>query len=210
MHRHQDQSVTVRNWMRGGRGVRCARTDFRPWPSRVSGRLNRGASTVAAQSECGHGHIGQERDCLRPPILAGRRGCLRSLSQVIRTKLQGLPGFEAALLLRPTVRLSLAVASELTSMVKRIIQEKQGLPVPATNGLPLESSKGTPALITNELHALPKIPRRKRSWRFASVLIAVAGFVIAVQANVFDLKTCLIGLAAVTTLLPVLRRLRNR
>ena len=95
-------------------------------------------------------------------------------------------------------------------MIKRIIQEKQGLPIPATKGLPAENSRKTPTLIRDELNLSHIIRRRRRIPRVVGILFAIVAFVITVQANVIDLKVCLIGLAVLVTLWPALRRLRNR
>ena len=95
-------------------------------------------------------------------------------------------------------------------MIRRIIHERQGLPVPTTRELPVANSKEASALLTSEAISLPSARSKKRTLRWVLILAAIVTFVIAIQANVINLKNALIGVVAVITLMPALRRFRNR
>ena len=94
-------------------------------------------------------------------------------------------------------------------MIKRIAHEKHALPVPSTPGLPAQSSKELSATPSTELKSHRPLPWRKRMSRLMMILASIAAFVIAVQANVIDLKTCLYCFAFLFVLLPILRRRRK-
>jgi hypothetical protein len=95
-------------------------------------------------------------------------------------------------------------------MIKRIAQEKHELSVPSTPGLPVEASKELSATPSIELKSHRSHTWRKSIPRLVMILVSIVAFVIAVQANVINLKNCLYCFAFLIVLVPILRRRRKR